>query len=171
MYKANKVNFYFLYIKILNSHCCLVAQSCLTLCNPNGLQHSRRPYLSLSPRVCSNSCPLSRRCHSTTSSFVIPFSSCPQSFPASGYFPMSQLLTSGGQSIVSSISASVFPMNIQGWFPLRWTGWISLQSKGLFKSLLQPYSSKASSLQRSAVFMVRLSHPYMTTGKNIALTR
>ena len=66
---------------------------------------------------------------------------------------------------------SVFPMNIQGWFPLRWTGWISLQSKGLFKSLLQPYSSKASVLRRSAIFMVRLSHPYITTGKNIALTR
>ena len=135
MYKANKVNFYFLYIKILNSHCCLVAQSCLTLCNPNGLQHSRLPYLSLSPRVCSNSCPLSRWWHPTISSSVIPFSSRLQSFPASGSFQMSQLFASGGQSSGVSASASVLPMNIQGWSPLGWTGWISLQSKGLFSNI------------------------------------
>ena len=83
------------------------------------------------PGVYSNSCPLSWQCHPTTSSSVIPFSSCLQSFPASGSFPMSQLFTSGGQSIGVSAPASVLPMNIQDWFPLGWTGWISLQSKGL----------------------------------------
>ena len=83
------------------------------------------------PRVCSNSCPLSRWCHPTISSFVIPFSSHLQSFPASGSFPMSQFFTPGGQSIIVSASASVLPMNIQDWFPLEWTGWISLPSKGL----------------------------------------
>ena len=83
---------------------------------------------------------------------------------------MSQLFTSGGQSIGVSASASVLPMNIQDWFPLGRTGWISLQSKGL-KSLLQHHSSKASILWRSAFFIVQVSHPYMTTGKPLALTR
>ena len=78
-----------------------------------------------------NSCPLSWWCHPTISSSVIPFSSCPQSFPASGSFPMSQLFRSGGQSIGVSASTSVLPMNTQDWSPLEWTGWISLQSKGL----------------------------------------
>ena len=135
---------------------------------PNGLQHARLPCPSLSPRACSNSCPLSWLCHSIISFSVVPFSSCPQSFPASGCFPMSQLFTSGGQSI--GASASVLPMNIQDWFPLGWTGLISLQSKGL-KSLLQHHSSKASILQCSAFFMIQVSHPYMTTGKTIAFTR
>ena len=100
---------------------------------PHGLQHSRLPSPSPSPGACSNSCSLSRWCHPTTSSSVIPFSSCLQSFPASGSFLMSQLLTSGGQSIGASVSAStsVLPISIQGWFPLRLTGLISLQSKGL----------------------------------------
>ena len=88
-----------------------------------------------------------------------------QSFPASGSFPVSQLFASGCQSIGVSTSASVLPMNIQDWSPLGWTGWISLQSKGLFKSLLQHPSSKASIFRHSAFFMVQLSHPYMTTGK------
>ena len=101
----------------------------------------------------------------------VPFPFCPQSLPASGSFPMSQLFTSGGQSIGVSASALVLPMNTQDWSPLGWTGWISLQSKGLFKSLLQHHSSKASILWRSAFFIVQLSHPYMTTGKTIALTR
>ena len=99
-----------------------------------------------------------------------PLSSCPQSFPASGSFPVSQLFTSDGQSIGVSALASVLPMNIQDWSPLGSIGWISLQSKGL-KSLLQHHSSKASILQCSAFFIVQLSHPYMTTGKTIALTR
>ena len=98
---------------------------------PHGLQHARLPCPSLSPRVCSNSCPLSRWCHPAISSSVVPFSSCPQSLPASGSFQMSHLFTWGGQSIGVSASASVLPVNIQGWFPLGWTGWISLQSKGL----------------------------------------
>ena len=95
----------------------------------HGLQHTRLACPSLSPRVCSNSCPLSLWCHPTISSSVIPFSSCLQSFRASGSFPMSQLFTSGGQSI--GASASILPMNIQEWFPLRLTGLISLLSKEL----------------------------------------
>ena len=98
---------------------------------PHGLQHVRPPCPSLSPRVYSNPCPLSRWCHPTISSSVTPFSSCPQSFPISESFPMSQLFASGGQSIGASASASVLPMNTQDWYPLGWTGWISLQSKGL----------------------------------------
>ena len=95
-----------------------------------GLQHARLPCPSPSPGACSNSCPSSRWCHPTISSSVVPFSSCPQSFLASGSFQMSQLLASGGQSIGVSASTSVFPMNTQDWSPLEWTGWISLQSKG-----------------------------------------
>ena len=98
---------------------------------PHGLQHTRSPCPSPTPGVYSNSFPLSRWCHPTISSFVVPFSSCLKSFPASESFPMSQFFTSGGQSIGASASASVLPMNIQDWFPLEWTGWISLQSKGL----------------------------------------
>ena len=98
---------------------------------PHGLQHTRLPCLSPTPRVYSNSCPLSRWCHLSISSSVIPFSSCPQSFPASGSFQTSQLFTSGGQSTGVSALASVLPMNTQDWSPLGWTGWISLQSLGL----------------------------------------
>ena len=93
--------------------------------------HAKLPCPSQSPRVCSNSCPWSWWCHPNNSSSVAPFSSCPQSFPASGSFPMSQLLASGGQSIGASALASVLPMNIQGWFPLWLTGLISLLSKRL----------------------------------------
>ena len=98
---------------------------------PYGLQHARLPCPSLSPRVCSNLHSLSQWCHPTIPSSIAPFSSCPQSFPASGSFPMSWLFTSGGQSIGASASVSVFPMNTQDWFPLGLTGWISLLSKGL----------------------------------------
>ena len=94
-------------------------------------QHARPPCSSPTPGVYSNSCPLSRWCHPTISSSVIPFSSHLQSFPTSGTFQMSQFFASGGQSIGASASASVLPMNIENWFPLGWTGWISLQSKGL----------------------------------------
>ena len=132
-----------------------VAQSCPTL-RPHGLQHATLPCPSPTPRAYSNSCPLSRWCHPAISSSVVPFSSHPQSFPASGSFPMSQFFASGSQSIGVSASASVLPMNIQDWFPLGWTGWISLQSKGL----LQHHSSIASILQRSAFFIVQLSHSY-----------
>ena len=96
---------------------------------PYGLQHTRPPFTSPTPGVYSNSCPLSWCCHPTISSSAVPFSSHIQSFPASGSFPMSQLFTWGGQSIGVSASASVLPMNIQDWFPLGWTSWISLQSK------------------------------------------
>ena len=99
-----------------------------------------------------------------------PLFSCPQSFPASGSFPLSQLFASDGQSIGASALASVLPINIQGWFPLGLTGLISLHSKGV-KSLLQYHSSEASVLQCSAFFMVQLSYPYMISGKTIALTR
>ena len=109
-----------------------VAQSSTTL----RLQHARLPYLSPSPGACSNSCPLSWWCYLAISSSVITFSSCLQSFPASEAFLMSRLFASGGQNIGASVSASVLPMNIQGWFPLGLTGLISLQSKG-FSSLLQ----------------------------------
>ena len=98
---------------------------------PHGLQHARPPCPSPTPRVYSNSCPLSPWCHPTISSSVIPFSSRLQSFPASGSFPMSQFFPSGGQRIGVSASASVLPMNSQDWSPLGWTGWTSLQSKGL----------------------------------------
>ena len=98
---------------------------------PHGLQHARIPCPSPTPGAYSNSFPQSRWCHPNISSSVIPFSSCFQSFPASGAFQMSQFFASGGQSIGVSASASVLPMNIQDWFSLRWTGWISLQSNGL----------------------------------------
>ena len=105
----------------------------------HGLQHSRLPCTSPSPRVCPSSCPLNWWCHPTISSSVTSFSSCPQSFPASGSFPKSQLFTSGSQGIGASASAAVFLMNIQGRFPLRWTGLISLQSKGLSSTTVQKY--------------------------------
>ena len=138
---------------------------------PYGLQHTRLPCPSPAPRACSNSSPSSQWCHPTISSSVVPFSSCLQSWPAAGPFPISQFFTSGGQSIEVSASASVLPMNIQDWSPLGCTGWISLQSKRLSKSILQHHSSKASILWRSAFFTVQLSHPHMTTGKTIALIR
>ena len=112
----------------------LVQFSCSIVSNslqPHGLQHASPPCPSPTPRVYSNSCPLNQWCHPTISSSVIPFSSHLQSFPASGSFQMSQFFPSGGQSIRASASASVLPMNIQDWFPLGWTGWISLLSKGL----------------------------------------
>ena len=112
--------------------------SCSVLFNslqPHGLQHARPPCPSPTPRVYSNSCPLSQWCHPTVSSSIVPFSSCLQSFPASGSFPMSQFFASGGQSIGVSASTSVLPMNIQDWFPLGLTDWISLQSKGLSRVL------------------------------------
>ena len=111
---------------------------------PHGLQHAWLPCPSPTPGACSNSCPLSRWCHLTISSSVIPFSSCLQSFPASGSFPMSQFSTSGGQSIRVSTSASVLPMNIQDWFPLVLPGLISLQFEGLSRlfSNTKPHSSR-----------------------------
>ena len=110
--------------------CCSIAHVYPTFCDSMDCSIPGFPVLHYLP-VCWNSCPLSWWCHPTSSSSVIPFSSCPQSFPASGSFPESQLFASSGQSIEASASASFFPMNIQVWFPLGWAGWISLQSKGL----------------------------------------
>ena len=114
--------------------------------------------------------PSSQWCHPAISSSVVPFSSCPQSLPSAESFPMSQLFTWGGQSIGVSALASFLSKNTQDWSPSKWTGWISLQSKGL-SSLLQHHSSKASILWCSVFFTAQLSHPHMTTGKTIALTR
>ena len=111
-------------------YCHWITKSCLTLW-PHGLQYASLPCPLLCPRVWSNPCPLSRWCHPTISCSVVPFSSCPQCFPAPGSFPVSQLFASGGQSTGASASASVLPMNFQDWFPLGWTDFISLQSKGL----------------------------------------
>ena len=118
---------------------------------PHGLQHARPPCPSLTPRVYSNSCPSSWWCHPTISSSVIPFSFHPQSFPASGSFQMSQFFPSGGESIGVSASTSVLPMNIQDWFPLGWTGWISLQSKGLSRVFSN------TTLQKHQLFGTQLS--------------
>ena len=125
---------------------------------PHGLQHARFPCPSPTPRVYSNSCPLSWWCHPTISSFVIPFSSHLQSFPASGSFPVSQFFSWGGQSIGVSASASVPPVNTQDWSPLGWTGWISLQSKGLSRVFsnttvqkLQFFSAQLSSQSNSHI--------------------
>ena len=161
--KAGTTPFHLLYCC-----CCSVTSDSL---RPYELQHNRLPCPSWSPRVCSNSRPLSQWCHPAISSSVIPFSSCPQSFPASGFFPMNWLFASGGQSTGASASASVLPVNIQGieysfsndWFDL-------LAVQGTLKNLLKHHSLKALILQCSAFFMVQLSHPYITHGKTIALT-
>ena len=136
---------------------------------PHESQHARPPCPSPTPGVYSNSCPLSQWCHPTISSSVIPFSFCLQSFPTSGSFPVSQFFASGGQSIGVSASASVLPVNIQDWFHLGWTGWISLKSKwcsGVFSN---------TTVQKHQFFGTQLYGPALTsihdTGKTIALTR
>ena len=138
---------------------------------PHRLQHARLPCPSPTPGACSNSCPLSQLCHPIISSSVVPFSSHLQSFPVSGSFHMSQLLTSGGQSIWS-FSFNISPSNEHPElisFRMDWLDLLAVQ--GTLKSLLQHHSSKTSILWHSAFFIVQLSHPYMTTGKTIALTR
>ena len=129
---------------------------------PHGPQHARPPCPSPTPGVYPNSGPLCQWWHPTISSSVVPFSSCPQSFPASGTFPMSQLSTSGGQSIGVSASTSVLPMNTQDWFPLGWTGWISLKSKGrsrVFSNItVQKHQFFSAQLSLSACYF--LSLPY-----------
>ena len=124
---------------------------------PHGLQHAWLPCPSPTPRACSDSGPLSWWCHPTILSSVIPSSSCLQSLPALGSFPMSQLFTSDGQSIAVSPSASVLPVNIQEWFPLGFDLKFDLTVQGTFKSLLQYHSSKASILWCLAFFMVQLT--------------
>ena len=144
---------------------CSVTKLCPTLCHPHGLQHARLLCCSLSSGVCSNSYPLNWWCHPTISSSVTHFSSCPQSFPASGSLAVSWLFTSGDQSI--GASTSVLPVNIQGWFPLGLTGLISLLCKGLSGVFSSTTISKASILWHSAFFMVQLWHLYRTTGKTV----
>ena len=137
---------------------------------PHESQHTRPPCPSQTPRRYSNSCPLSWWGHTAISSSVIPFSSCPQSLPGSGSFPMSQLFIWGGQSIGVSASASVLPVNTQDLSHSGWTGWISLQSKGLSRVFSNITVQKHQFLH-AQLSLVQLSHPYMTTGKTIALTR
>ena len=137
---------------------------------PHELQHARPPCPSPTPGIHPNPCPLSWWCHPTISSSVAPFFSCPQSFPASGSFPMSQLFAWGGQNI-GSFSFSIIPSKEHPGlisFRMDWLDLLAVQ--GTLKSLLQHHSSKASILRCSAFFIVQLSHPYMTAGKTIALT-
>ena len=149
--------------------CCLVPQSCLTFCNHMDNSMPGFPVFHCLPEFAQMS--VEFMMPSNHLILITLFSSCPQFFPASGSFPMSWLFESGSQSTGASALASVLPMNIQDWFPLGWTGWISLQSKGTLKHLLQHHSPKALILWCSAFFTVQLSHPHMTTGKTIALTR
>ena len=138
---------------------------------PHGLQHARHPCPSPTPGIYSNSCRLSWWCHPTFSSSVVPFSSRFQSFPASGSFPVSQFFTSGDQSIGNFSFSISHSKEIPGLISFR-MDWLDLLAvQGTLKSLLQHHSSKASILLHSAFFIVQLSHPYMTTGKTIALTR
>ena len=150
--------------------CCLSLSSVQFSCSvvsdslrPHGLQHTRLPCPTPTTRVYSNSCPLSRRCHPTISSSVIPFSCRLQSFPESGSFQMSQFFASGDQSTGASASASSPSSKYSGliFFRIEWFDRLAVQ--GILKSLLQHHSSKALSLQHSAFFIVQLSHPYMTT--------
>ena len=155
----------------LNQHFHSVQFSFSVVSSPlwsHGLQHTRLPSPSPTPRACSDSCPSSRWCHPTISSSVIPFSSCPQSFPASGSFQMSQFFTSGGQTTGVSALTSVLPMKTQD---LLWDGLVgSPCSPRDSQESLQNHSSKASILWRSAFFIVQLSHPY-TTRNTISLTK
>ena len=133
---------------------------------PHVLQHTRPPCPSPTPGAHPNSCASSRWCHPAISSFVVPFSSCLQSLPASGSFPMSHLFTSGGQSIGASALASVLPMNIQDWLPLGLTSLICLQPKGLSRVFSNTTIQKHQFFRCSAFFIVQLSHPSITTRKN-----
>ena len=136
---------------------------------PHRLQPVRLPYPSPSPRACSNSCPFSQWCHPTILSSVLPFSSCLQSFPASGSFPMSWLFPSGDQSIGASASAWVLPMNIQGWFPLGLTDLI-LESKWFSRGFSNTKVWKHQFFGTQPSLWSQLSHLYMTVGKTVALT-
>ena len=146
-----------------------VAQSCPILCSPHGLQHARLACPSPTPGACSNSCLSSRWCHLTISSSIFPFSSCLQSFTISESSLMTAFFTSSGQSI--GVSAPACPSSEYSGLISYRIDWFDFPAvQGTLKSLLQHHSSKASILWRSAFFTVQLSHPYMTTGKTIALT-
>ena len=138
---------------------------------PHESQHARPPCPSPTPGVHSDSSPSSQWCHPAISSSVVPFTSCPQSLPASGSFPVSQLFTWGGQSIGVSALASFPPKKSQGWSPSEWTGQISLQSKGLSRVFSNTTVQKHQFFSTQPSSQSQLSHPYMTTGKTIALTR
>ena len=138
---------------------------------PHGLQYARLPCPSSTPGAYSNSRPLSWWCHPTISSSVVPFSSCLQSFPASGSFQISQFFTSGGQNIGVSVSTSVLPMNIQDWFPLGLTGWISLQSKGLWWVFSNTTVQKHQFYGAQPSLRSNSHIRNMITGKTIAFTR
>ena len=133
--------------------------------------HARPPCPSPTPRIQPNPCPLNRWCHPTISSPIIPFSFFPQSFPASKSFQMSKLFESDGQSIGVSAPASVLPVDTQDWSPVGWAGWISLQSKGLSRVFSNTTVQKHQFVGAQPSLKVQLSHPYVTTGKTIALTR
>ena len=138
---------------------------------PYESQHAKPHWPSPTTGVHSDSCESSQQSHPAISSSVLPFSSCPKSLPASGSFPTSQLFTWGGQSIGLSASASVLPMNTQDWSSLEWTGWNSLESKELSRVFCNTTVQKHQFFGVQLFFIVQLSHPYMTTGKTLALTR
>ena len=150
--------------------CCWVTSVMSDSLRPHELQHARPPCPSPTPGVHPNPCPLSQWCHPTISSTVVPFSSCPQSFPASGYFPVSQLFASGDLSIVVSASTSVLPKNTQDWSPFGWTGWIFLQSRGLSRVFSNTTVRKYQFLMLSFLYSPTLTS-IRDTGKAIALTR
>ena len=139
---------------------------------PHGLQHARLPWPSLSPRVCSNSCQLNQWCHPTISSSVAPSSFCPWCFPASVSFPVTQLFPSGGQSAGASALASIFPINIQGWFPLGWTCFISLPSKVFSRVFCSPTVQKHQLFSCSQTSSWSSSHipTWLLKHKNMTLT-
>ena len=146
LYQSYKHTHIYAHISV-QFNCSVVSHSL----RPHEPQHTRPPCPSPTPGVYPNSCPLSRWCHLTISSSIIPFSSCSQSFPASGPFQIIQLFASGGQSIGASASTSVLPMNFQDWFPLCWTGLITLWSKGLSRVF------SSTTVQKYQFFGVQLS--------------
>ena len=155
------LSIYYLYYVTCSIQFSSVAQSCLTL-RPHKPQHTRPPCLSSTPRVYTNSCPLNWWCHPAISSSVIPFSSYPQSFPASGSFQMSQLFASGGQSVGVSASTSVLPMNIQDWSPLGWIGWTPCSPMDSQESSPTPQFKTINSLTLSFLYSPTLTsiHDY-----------
>ena len=153
------------------SCCWSIVKSCPTPCNPNELQHTRLPCPSPTPGACSNSCPLSHWCHPAISSSDTSFFSCTQSFPVSRSFPMSQLFASGGQRTGALASASVLPMNIQGWFPLGLTLWSPCCPRDSLEVYrLQHHSSKASILQCSAFLLFFLVYYHFSNWYGISLS-
>ena len=162
------------YMSVSHTHDRDYKFSCSAMSNflqPRGLQHARPLCPSPTPGVHSDSCPLSQWCHPAISSSVIPFSSCPHSLPASGSFQMSQLFSWSGQSTGVSALASFLPMNTQNWSLSKWTGWISLQSKGLSRVFSNTKVQKHQFFGAQLSSQSNSSHPYITTGKTIALTR